>query len=516
MCFGCSNADKPSAEVVRKPNVVFILADDLGYSDLSCMGSNYYETPNIDRLAGLGVTFINGYANCQVCSPSRASIMTGQWPASHGITDWIGAKAGTDWRSAGRHDRLLPAEYVHALPDSVTTLAEAFRAGGYRTFFAGKWHLGGEGSWPTDHGFDLNVGGWDAGSPAGGYFDPYENPNLPNRSAGENLSMRLARETADFIGANRDTSFLAYLSFYAVHGPIQTTREKWEKYRQKIIAQGVEAEGFAMERVLPYRLHQDYPVYAGLVEQMDDAVGVVLDTLTTLGLLDNTIIVFTSDNGGVVSGDGFATNLAPLRGGKGYQWEGGIKVPYIIYAPAKTTAGAMLMPSVTGADLYPTLLDLAGLPARPGDHRDGTSLVATFSGDTLPERDLVWHYPHYGNQGGEPSSIIKRGEWKLIHYYEDGRDELYHLGEDVGETEDLASTFPDRAEAMASTLLDLLEERNARYPEPDPAYDPRARREVLARYREQLMPRLEGERSAQYEADWQPNEAWWGSRPTRE
>lgn len=511
-CLGCSEKNETSS----RPNVVFILADDLGYSDLTCMGSTFYETPNLDRLAAMGAAFINGYANCQVCSPSRASIMTGQFTTGHGITDWIGAATGTDWRKAKRHNKLLPPDYIHALPAEPTVMPEAFRQAGYRTFFAGKWHLGNEGSWPTDHGFEVNVGGWDKGSPIGGYFDPYTNPNLPNEKPGENLSERLAEETAAFIAANQDTNFFAYLAFYAVHGPIQSTREKWEKYRQKALARGIDSTGFAMERVLPYKLYQDHPVYAGLVEQMDDAVGIVLDQLEASGLLDNTIIVFTSDNGGVVSGDGYATNLAPLRGGKGYQWEGGIKVPYLLYAPGQTTAGSRPTDLVTGADLYPTLLDLAGLPNQEDVHWDGISVVPTLSGTTLPQRDLVWHYPHYGNQGGEPSSILRRGDYKLIFYYEGERVELYNLSKDPGEQQDLAQKNASLAEELLATLRGHLEQRAARYPKEDPAYDELERAKVLARYQEELLPRLEARRKARYQEDWQPNEDWWGSQQTRD
>lgn len=515
LLVSCSS-DQNSRNPNLPPNVVFILADDLGYSDLACMGSTFYETPNLDRLAAMGATFTNGYANCQVCSPSRASIMTGQFTTGHGITDWIGAASGTNWREANRHNKLLPPDYVRALPDSLTTMPEAFRQAGYRTFFAGKWHLGDEGSWPTDHGFEINVGGWDRGSPIGGYFDPYQNPNLPNEQPGQNLSARLAEETADFISASRDTNFFAYLSFYAVHGPIQSTREKWEKYRQKALAQGIDSTGFTMERILPYKLYQDHPVYAGLVEQMDDAVGIVLDQLEALDLLDNTIIVFTSDNGGVVSGDGYATNLAPLRGGKGYQWEGGIKVPFLLYAPGQTTAGSKPTGVVTGADLYPTLLDLTGLPSQEKVHTDGISLTPAFSGASLPERDLIWHYPHYGNQGGEPSSIIRRGNHKLIFYHEGQRVELYHLPTDPGEQQNISQDNVPLTEELLTDLLQHLRERKALGPAPDPEYDATKRAEVLARYREAVLPNLEARRKARYRADWQPNPDWWGSQGTRD
>jgi arylsulfatase A-like enzyme len=223
----------------QKPNVLFILVDDLGYKDLSCTGSTFYETPNVDRIANQGMVFNQGYAASRVCSPSRASIMTGKFTATHGITDWIGAKHGEAWRDHKRHDKLLPADYVHSLPKEDITIAEALKEVGYKTFFSGKWHLGNEGSYPEDHGFDINKGGWEKGSPIGGYFSPWKNPKLENITDGENLSMRLAKETSEFITKRKDTSFFAFMSFYAVHGPIQTTQSKWEKYRNKAENQGI-------------------------------------------------------------------------------------------------------------------------------------------------------------------------------------------------------------------------------------------------------------------------------------
>jgi arylsulfatase A-like enzyme len=252
----------------RKPNVVFILVDDLGLKDLSCLGSTFYETPNVDRIANEGTVFTQGYAACAVCSPSRASIMTGKFTARHGITDWIGAKSGADWRTEKRNNKLLPANYNHILSKEDMVLPEAMKANGYKTFFAGKWHLGDKGSYPEDHGFDINKGGWDVGSPIGGYFSPWENPSLPNTTKGENLEMRLAKETSAFIEAQKDQPFFAYLSFYAVHGPIQTTEEKWKKYRDKAEKNGLTKSGYVMEKDLPIRQVQDNPVYAGLVWTM--------------------------------------------------------------------------------------------------------------------------------------------------------------------------------------------------------------------------------------------------------
>lgn len=503
-------------EVKKRPNVLFILADDLGVHDLSSTGSTYYETPNIDRIASEGMVFEQGYAASRVCSPSRASIMTGKFTARHGITDWIGAKSGTAWRDHKRFDKLLPAEYVHALPKADVVLPEAMKAAGYTTFFTGKWHLGNKGSYPEDHGFDLNKGGWEKGSPMGGYFSPWTNPNLENRVDGENLSMRLANETADFIKKHKDSTFFAMLSFYAVHGPIQTTEGKWAKYREKAINTGLADRGYIMERNLPIRQVQDNPVYAGLVESMDDAVGHVLNTLEQLGLDDNTIVIFTSDNGGVASGDAFSTTNLPLRGGKGYQWEGGIREPFFIKVPWLDNSGTSTEYPVSGTDFYPTILDLANIDPLPGQHMDGVSLKPLLEGDSLPERALFWHYPHYGNQGGDPSSIIREGEWKLIHYWEDGRNELYNLLKDPGEQKDVQAENPEIAKGLNSKLNNWLRDMNAFIPQKDPEYDPNEDELRNTRITQELWPKLEKERLDFLSETFEPNPDWWGSRTTND
>ncbi|WP_299578732.1 sulfatase [uncultured Sunxiuqinia sp.] len=513
--MSCSqSAEKP------KPNVLFILADDLGYYDLSCMGSSFYETPNIDRIAQEGVVFTNGYAACQVCSPSRASIMTGKFPARHGITDWIGAPVGENWRKLQRHNKLLPPNYVFQLDSSYLTLPEAMKQAGYKTFFAGKWHLGDKGSWPEDHGFDVNIGGWHAGSPIGGYYSPYNNPNLENRKDGENLSMRLAEETVAYLKANNPAEtgqpVFAFLSFYAVHGPIQTTEEKWQKYREKAAQAGIAESGYEMGHFLPIRQVQDNPVYAGLVESMDDAVGRVLSSLEELGLDENTIVIFTSDNGGVSAGDSFSTSNLPLRGGKGYQFEGGIREPYFIKVPGLTKGGTKSDVPVSGTDFYPTILDLAGITQLPDEHADGVSLLPVLQGKSLPERPLVWHYPHYGNQGGEPSSIIRLGDWKLIHYYEDGREELYNLKTDMEEKHDLASVQPEKVDELHARLFDYLHEVNARFPEKDPEYDAELEKAHLERVEKNRMPQLEKQRLHYLSEDFNPNNNWWGSQVTKD
>ncbi len=506
------NEEKP---VKKRPNIVFILVDDLGLHDLSTTGSTFYETPNVDRIADEGTVFTQGYAASRVCSPSRASIMLGQFTARHQITDWIGAKSGSDWRTLNRNDKLLPAEYTHVLPKKDTTLAEAFAANGYKTFFAGKWHLGSEGNWPTDHGFEINKGGWDKGSPIGGFFSPWENPNLENTKAGENLSLRLGKETADFIEQHKDVAFFAYLSFYAVHAPIQTSQESWAKYRAKAEIQGIKDSGYEMERVLPIRTVQDNPIYAGLIQQMDDAVGIVLSKLKELGLEENTIIVFTSDNGGVASGDAFSTTNLPLRGGKGYQWEGGIHEPYFIKVPWIKNVKQVDYPA-SGTDFYPTLLDLANIPLKPKQHLDGISLKPLLEGAEIKERPLFWHYPHYGNQGGEPASMIREGDWKLIHYWEDDRNELYHLIEDPGEQLNVLSQNAAQGKLMKAKLKSFLIEVNANLPKLDMEFDAELAKQRYQEKIEVLLPRLEAQRRAFLSPDFKPNEDWWGSKVTND
>jgi len=508
--------EKTTVPEHKKPNVLFILVDDLGYHDLSYTGSTYYETPNVDRIAKEGVVFTQGYAGSRVCSPSRATIMTGKFTARHKITDWIGAKYGEAWRETNRYDLLLPADYVHELPKEDISIAEAMKAGGYKTFFAGKWHLGNEGSYPENHGFDINVGGWEKGSPIGGFFSPWENPNLKNKKDGENLSMRLAEETADFIKNHKDSTFFAMLSFYAVHGPIQTTKQKWGKYRKKAVDAGLADTGYIMERNLPIRQVQDNPIYGGLVEHMDDAVGLVLTTLDELGLDKNTIVVFTSDNGGVASGDAFSTSNLPLRGGKGYQWEGGIREPYFIKVPMMDSLPATIEYPVTGADFYPTLLDLVKIKKNKDQHVDGLSVKPLLEGKTLSERPLYWHYPHYGNQGGDPSSIIRLGNWKLIHYWEDGHEELYDLKSDPEEKNNVSADNPKILTELSKNLMGWLDKVDANMATEDVEYNEELDRQRHETIVKESWPALEKERLQFLSEDFEPNKDWWGSKVTKD
>jgi len=497
----------------KQPNVLFILVDDMGARDLSNEGSTFYESPYIDRIANEGMKFTRGYATCQVCSPSRASILTGKYPTNHGITTWIGDRAGEAWRGANRSDSHLPPEYERNLRASEITLAEAMKEAGYKTFFAGKWHLGSEGSWPTDHGFDINKGGWDVGGPRGGFFSPYINPNLESGPDGESLTLRLGQETADFIEAHKDKPFLAYLSFYTVHAPIQTTQTLWKKYRVKAEKMGLTnaKERFLFDRRLNVRQVQDCPIYAGMIEQLDQSIGTVLTKLDEHGLDDNTIICFTSDNGGVSSGDAYATSNLPLRGGKGRQWEGGIREPFYIKAPGVTKQGSKSKTPVNGIDWYPTLLDLCGIKIPKNQNVDGVNLVPLLKGKTIQNRPLYWHYPHYGNQGGEPSSIIMVGDWKLIHYHEDGRDELYHLGNDIGEQNDLIAKEKKRGQQMRNKLDAWLKQTRAKFPKPDSKFDSAKREARWKNIENSGKERLENQHASFLDSNYKPNKDWWGS-----
>lgn len=500
----------------RTPNIIFILADDLGWKDLSCTGSSYYETPNIDRIAAEGTNFTQAYSASRVCSPSRASILTGKYPVNHGITNWIGEPSGEAWREKGRHSKLLPAAYAWTLAAQEETLPEVLRSHGYFTFMAGKWHLGGEGSTPEDHGFEINIGGHEAGGPySGGYFSPYGNPKMKDGPDGENLSMRLGTEVAHFLRDYKQDSqakpFFVYLSFYAVHAPIQTTEANWRHFRDKAVVQADSSAGFAIDRILPARQRQDNPVYAGLVKQMDDAVGLVLAQLEASGLADNTIVIFTSDNGGVSSGDDYATSNRPLRGGKGQQWEGGTRVPLLVKHPSIRNEGVKNDLPVSGVDLYPTLLDMANVPVPKQQKIDGISIFPLLQGKSIEDRTLYWHYPHYGNQGGEPSSIIREGDWKLIHYYEDGRNELYNLTLDGAESEPLNSQYPRQVRSLRQKLFQWLRQTKANMPAVDPQHDPEKEHAYKTRIQQTKMRQLEDLRRDMLKPDYKPNEDWWGS-----
>ncbi len=459
----------------RRPrrNFLFILVDDLGWTDLGAFGSPFYETPQVDRLAAEGMRFTAAYAAAPVCSPTRASIMTGKYPARLATTDYFGAPQPDGVQGHWtRNKPLRPAPYRDSLPLEEVTLAEALKEAGYATFFAGKWHLGGEGFYPEDQGFEINKGGWSSGGPYGGnkYFSPYGNPRLEDGPEGEHLPARLAAETCRFIENRGGGPFLAYLSFYSVHTPLLARKDLEEKYTAKAASLKRQEPEWGEEGDRRVRLVQNHAVYAGMVEAVDQAVGTVLAKIRDLGLENSTVVIFMSDNGGLSTSEGHPTSNLPLRAGKGWLYEGGIREPMIVKAPGLTRPGAVAEETVVSTDFYPTILDLAGLPARPGQHLDGLSLVPLLEGETSLGRPAVfWHYPHYGNQGGSPSGAIRAGDFKLIEFFEDGRRELYNIREDIGEKTDLAEEMPERTRELGERLRRWRGEVGAAMPTPNPA-----------------------------------------------
>jgi arylsulfatase A-like enzyme len=448
-------------------NIVMIVADDLGATDLGCFGSTFYETPRLDALAASGTKLTAAYSTCPVCSPTRASIMTGRYPQRTGITDYIGGGNQPDtWT---RNTRLLPAPYAKRLSLKERTIAESLRDAGYETLLAGKWHLGNKRHLPTDQGFDVNKGGYNAGSPRS-YFSPYKNPHLRDGPHGEHLPMRLADEACRFMAANADRPFFVCLMLYSVHVPLQAPPTLIEKYQAK--ATGLPSSGpeSAREGNTQVRLVQNHPTYAAMVESMDSAVGVVLERLKRLELDDNTVIVFTSDNGGLATAQGRPTSNRPLRAGKGWLYEGGIRVPTIVRWPGVTKAGGVCETPMASVDYFPTFLQAAGRAAETQHPLDGVNIVPLLRGEAMADRPLFWHYPHYGNQGGRPGGAVRDGQWKLIEWYEDGAIELYDLAADPSETKNLADAQSDIATKMSKALATWRSEVGAKMPTVNPRH----------------------------------------------
>ena len=458
--------------VTARPNIVFILADDLGYKDLGCYGSSFYDTPKLDAFAKSGALFTDGYAACPVCSPTRASLMSGQYQQRTGVTDWIGSPQPDKWT---RNTKSLPAAYKEEFALNTVTMAEMLKSAGYTTGFFGKWHLGPEGFWPENQGFDVNVGGWSKGSPSGEgkYFVPYGNPRLTDGPPGELLPDRLSSETCKFIEANQNKPFLAYLAFYEVHNPLMTTKPLEAKYQKRVEDRGLKTKwGVEPDIDINVRQSQDHPVYAGMVSSMDTAAGKVLDKLKELGLDKNTIVVFTSDNGGVATSEGWPTSNQPLRGGKGWLYEGGIREPMMIRWPGVTKPGSIVTVPAISPDFYRTFMDASGAKAPANQPLDGIDLKPILEGKSVPSRPLFWEYPHYGNQGGAPGAVVRDGNWKLIHWFEGDKFELYNLSKDIGEANDLAVKEPKRVQKMRALLGEWQKEVGAQQPTINPSYNP--------------------------------------------
>ncbi|CAA6691250.1 MULTISPECIES: sulfatase [unclassified Lentimonas] len=452
----------------EKPNVVVFLVDDLGYMDVSPNNPNcFYETPNIEALANAGMRFTDGYAANPVCSPTRYSLMTGRYPTRVGATNFFPKSKGAKLRSG----TFNPAPLTEEMPLGEVTLADAFRAQGYATFFAGKWHLGhGEAFFPLNRGFDINIGGNHNGGPYTGkkYFAPFNNPQMEEESpAGEHMPARLARETVSFIQSNKDRPFFAYFSFYSVHTPLMGRPDLVAKYKEKakqISGKEFDQVSAASGKKSKRRILQKHAVYAAMVEAMDEAVGEVIQALKDADVWDHTIIVFTSDNGGLATSEGLPTSNLPFNGGKGWVFEGGIREPWIIRYPGVTEEGSISDAQICSIDLFPTLVAAAGYEAQ--HEIDGLDLRPVLVGGALDRDALYWHYPHYSNQGGIPGGAIRMGDYKLVENFEDGSVALFNLQQDIGETKDLCAAQPERVSEMRARLHAWYEKYDAEFLRP--------------------------------------------------
>lgn len=458
-----------------KPNVIFILMDDFGYTDCGCYGSRFYETPNIDRLAREGIRFTNAYAACPVSSPTRASIMTGRYPVNTGITDWIPGRQATN--SGAPSDKLVALPFRLQLDTEEVTIAEVLKKNGYSTMISGKWHLGADPKfWPENQGFDINKGGYSAGQPnksnkSNGYFSPYGNPRLEDGPEGEYLTDRQTDEAIKFIEGSGNKPFFVYLSYYAVHNPMQGKEDLILKFTHKADSMGLtKTEAFtrkkewireSMSDNFKERIIQSNPVYAAMIYSVDENIGKLFFRLRELGLDGNTIIIFTSDNGGLSTSEGSPTCNSPLRAGKGWLYEGGIRVPLIIKYPGRAKPGAERRTPVSSIDFFSSIIEMTG--SEPVSVKtDGISIVPLLKKDKMKPRPLFWHYPHYSNQGVEPGSAVRLGKYKLIDNFEKGKQELYDLENDISETNDISFRYPDKTNELYKLLRDWRNKTNAK------------------------------------------------------
>jgi arylsulfatase A-like enzyme len=464
-----------------RPNILFILIDDLGQRDVSCFGSDFYQTPNVDALAQAGMLFTDAYAACPVCSPTRASILTGKYPATLGLTNYI----DWGWELHPRRSKLIDAPYIRHLPQTEKTLAGALKDYGYDTCHVGKWHLGGPDYYPDKHGFDENIGGCDWGLPMNGYFCPWGIPTLNEGREGDYLTDRLTDSALHWLENRTTRPWFLNLWYYAVHTPIQAKQELVEKYRRKAREMGIEdvsnmqplgIDPFDPEgkRQVKKRTVQAYADYAAMIETFDANIGRIVEYLKRTGQWDNTIIVFTSDNGGLSTGlEGSVTSNEPLNAGKGWMYEGGTRVSTIVRAPGVTPEASRCEQPVTSTDFYPTLLDLIGADPLPAQHSDGVTLRPLLEETGRLKRDAIfWHFPHYSNMRNRPGCSVRMGDWKLLEFFEDGHLELYNLRDDIGETRNLAQQEPQRCGQMLQRLEAWKEQVCARLPRPNPQWQP--------------------------------------------
>ena len=480
-----ANAQKKAIKKPQ-PNVIFIIADDLGYTDIAAYGSSFYETPNIDKLASNATRFTNGYANCPVCSPSRASFQTGKYPVNTGITDWI--KGRKVEPGITPNDRWIVPDTEYDMKLSETTIAEALKQKGYATAFLGKWHLGEtEAFWPENQGYDINIGGWSAGGPhtvngSKAYFSPYGNPRLKDGPAGEYLPERLTNEAIALLKPNADKPIFMCLSYYLVHTKLEAKEEDINIFKQKREKAGITeeqefvksapwmAKATGSGKSYRERIKQGNPTYSAMIKALDDNVGRLINHLKQTGIYDNTLIIFVSDNGGLSTAEGSSTSNLPLSKGKGWMYEGGIRVPFIIKKPQSKKGNVTNVP-VSGVDIFPTILAYAS-NSESKTAIDGMNLKSVLEGGKLiKERPIFWHYPHYSNQGGNPSSAIRVGDFKLIHDLELDSYELYNLKTDIGETKNLAVSMPTKTTELKAMLHNWVAKNYNKTLEPNPKWN---------------------------------------------
>ena len=451
---------------VEKPNFILINVDDLGWTDLGCFGSKFYETPHIDGLAGDGMRFTDAYAACAVCSPTRAAIMTGRYPARLGVTDWIrarfqGGKIPADKKNpsrwvGGKGNKVLCPANALWMESSELTIAELLKDAGYRSCHIGKWHLGADDWYPEKQGFDENYGGCDYGQPPS-YYDPFHNKRLdgiyglPGRKKGQYLTDREADEALGFIGRNKEQPFFLYFANYAVHTPIQAKQSLLGKYKEK----AAKLKG-----------RQKNAAYATMVESVDQAVGRIRAKLEELKISGKTVIIFTSDNGGLLG----PTDNAPLRSGKGNPYEGGVRVPLIVHWPGITRAKSVSAVPVSSIDYFPTICRAAGIKPPADVVIDGVDLMPVLKGgDSLDREDIFWHFPQYRGRI-MPYSMVRSGSWKLLKRYHGKPYELFNLAEDIGEKEELSAKMPEKVKQLDAKLEEWLKKTGAKVPRLNPDY----------------------------------------------
>lgn len=469
----------------NKPNIIIILADDLGWADLSCYGSSFYETPRLDELAQKGTKFTQNYTSSPVCSPTRASLLTGKNPIKTGITDWIKGRQANG--KAQPYEKLIAQPTAYQLALEEKTIAEIALENGYKTMLSGKWHLGEEEKyWPENHGFQTNIGGWSVGSPkgrindtTGGFFTPYQNPKLTDGPRGEYLTDRLTSECINFIENNKEKPFFLLYSLYAVHNPLQAPTHLVNKYKAKQQQLNISPNNrfikdeawMKNEANWKRRLIQDHATYAAMIENMDWNIGKILDKLNELNIADNTIIIFTSDNGGLSTAEGSPTTNGLLRNGKGWLHEGGIRVPLIMYWKNKTTTAHTSNLPVISTDLFVTVGNAINKNSTPKINIEGSDIFQLMK-DSLKQnnRILFWYYPHYSNQGGKPSAAVRKGNFKLIYNLEDSAVELYNLQKDISEKNNLVETEIAKTKELKKILFDWLKKNKATYPTLNPTY----------------------------------------------